>query len=325
MQALRSGVFLAYGLMNFTRQAFLNNAKNFKESDVAVDMAGKNCLVTGGNSGIGLATAKALAARGATVCLVCRSRERGEQALSDLKASAGNNNVHLEICDLSSLEDVKTFAIRYASTGQPLHVLVNNAGTGGNQSRELTKEGLEVNFAVNVGAVFTLTEALIPALERAAPEGRVVTVASGGMYTQPLNDDLQFMSGKFDGIIAYARNKRLQVALAEKWTELYGTKGIGFYSMHPGWADTGLVQKQMPQFRSRLENRLRTQEQGADTVVWLALQPNSKLEPGGFYFDRKLAQKHLPACGTTYSAAQLNAIYNLLANGSYYPQKEPTF
>eukprot|EP01018_Ginkgo_biloba_P015829 Gb_22747 [translate_table: standard] len=86
---------------------------------------------------------------------------------------------------------------------------VNNAGVL-EHIRVTTVDGLELNFAVNVAGVYTITELLLPSLEKAAPDARVITVSSGGMYNVPLSDDLQFSEGKFDGTTQYARNKRLQ-------------------------------------------------------------------------------------------------------------------
>eukprot|EP01018_Ginkgo_biloba_P015830 Gb_22748 [translate_table: standard] len=104
----------------------------------------------------------------------------------------------------------------------------------------------------------------------------------------------------------------VKVALTEKWAELYGDRGIGFYSMHPGWAATPGVAKSLPSFSKALEGKLRTPEEGADTVVWLALQPKDKLHSGSFYFDRAEATKHLALAGTGYSADQINSIIRTL-------------
>ncbi|XP_047977265.1 retinol dehydrogenase 11-like [Salvia hispanica] len=84
---------------------------------------GKNCVVTGANSGIGYATAEGLAARGATVYIVCRSKEWGEAAHSKIQSATGNKNVHLEICDISSIDDVKTLASRFCAMDEPVHIL----------------------------------------------------------------------------------------------------------------------------------------------------------------------------------------------------------
>ncbi|KAL5978764.1 hypothetical protein ACLOJK_029881 [Asimina triloba] len=93
-------------------------------------------------------------------------------------------------------------------------------------NRVITSEGLELNFAVNVAGTFAMTKLLLPLLEKAAPDARVITVSSGGMYVSPLIEDFQ-------------------VALTEKWAQIYNEKGIGFYSMHPGWAETPGVAKSL--------------------------------------------------------------------------------
>ncbi|KAH7568112.1 hypothetical protein JRO89_XS07G0239500 [Xanthoceras sorbifolium] len=289
---------------------------------------GKNCIVTGANSGIGYTTAEGLASRGATVYMVCRSKERGEAALSAIRSKTGNQNVHLEVCDLSSVNEIKSLASRISSKDLPVHVLVNNAGLLENK-RVTTSEGyillldlllnmktkfnrFELNFAVNVLGTYAVTELMLPLLEKAAPEARVITVSSGGMYTVPLTTDLQFSNGKFDGVEQYARNKRVQVALTEKWAETYKNKGIGFYSMHPGWAETPGVAKSLPSFNERFAGKLRTSEEGADTIIWLALQPKEKLVSGAFYFDRAEAPKHLKFSATAGSHWMIDSIVNTL-------------
>ncbi|KAI5077303.1 hypothetical protein GOP47_0007127 [Adiantum capillus-veneris] len=307
IQAYRTAAFSAFGILHFSRGAFLEHMKRFNEADTRVDMTGKNCIITGSNSGIGFETAKALASRGATVYMVCRNKERGEDAVSRIKSETGNESVHLKVCDLSSLDQIKHCAKDFATSNSPLHVLVNNAGLMEHE-RVITTDGLELNFAVNVVGVYAMTEMLLPSLKKAAPEARVITVSSGGMYTSPLTSDLQFEEGKFDGTVQYANNKRIQVALTEKWAEDFKGTGVSFYSMHPGWADTPAVAKSLPQFKDTFQNKLRTPEQGADTVVWLATQPNEKLNSGSFYFDRMEARKHLPFCGTVYTPQLLNSI-----------------
>ncbi|CAK9199200.1 unnamed protein product [Sphagnum troendelagicum] len=314
MKAYRGITFFTYGYLNFTRSAFLKHAKGFQEKEMEVDMTGRRCVVTGSNQGIGFASAEALAARGATVYLLCRNKERGEKAVENIRTKTGNPNVSLEVCDMSSLQQVKEFATRYTSSEQPLHVLVNNAGAAEND-RILSVDGLEKNFAVNVAGVYAITELLMPALERASPDGRVITVSSGGMYAAPLTEDLQYEhEKKFDGMLAYAKNKRVQVALAEHWTEVYGPKGVGFYTMHPGWVDTEIIKRNMPSFYSTVQTSLRSSDQGADTIVWLALQPNSSLQNGAFYFDRAVAPKHLQGFRTEYTNEKVSALVSKIGS-----------
>ncbi|KAK8476569.1 hypothetical protein V6N11_061875 [Hibiscus sabdariffa] len=311
LKAWRASVFGVYSYLNFTRNGFLEHSKRFKPEDTEIQIEGKNCVVTGANSGIGFAAAEGLASRGATVYMVCRNKERGETALSKIQSSTGNPNVHLETCDISSISEIKSFASRFSSMDIPVHVLVNNAGSLENK-RVTTSEGFELNFAVNVLGTYAITELMLPLLDKASPDARVITVSSGGMYTSPLTSDLQFSNGQFDGVTQYARNKRVQVALTEKWAEMYKKKGIEFYSMHPGWAETPGVATSLPDFNKLLSGKLRTSEEGADTVVWLALQPKEKLVSGGFYFDREEAPKHLKFVGTSQSHGIIDSIVDTL-------------
>lgn len=311
LKTWRQTAFGVYGYLNFTKPGFLEHSKKFKPEEMETQIPGRNCIVTGANSGIGYATAEGLAQRGATVYLVCRNKERGEPALSEIQTKTGNRNVHLEICDLSSVTEIKSFASRFSEKNLPLHVLVNNAGLI-EQNRVTTTEGFELNFAVNVLGTYTMTELMVPLLEKASPDARVITVSSGGMYTSPLTKDLQYSESNYNGVEQYARNKRVQVALTEKWAETYENKGVGFYSMHPGWAETPGVAKSLPSFSKSLSGKLRTSEEGADTVIWLALQPKEKLVSGAFYFDRAEAPKHLAFAATSGSHALINSVVDSL-------------
>ncbi|KAK9906129.1 hypothetical protein M0R45_002863 [Rubus argutus] len=305
LKTWRQMAFGTYGYLNFTKSGFIEHSKRFKPEEMETRIEGKNCIVTGANSGIGYATAEGLASRGATVYMVCRNKERGEAAQSKIQSKTGNQNVHLEVCDLSYVSDVKSFASTLSSKNVPVHVLVNNAGVLEN-NRVTTSEGFELNFAVNVVGTYAMTELMLPLLEKAAPDARVITVSSGGMYTVPLTKDLQFSDGNFNGVEQYARNKRVQVALTEKWAEINKNKGIGFYSMHPGWAETPGVAQSLPSFSKA------TSEEGADTIVWLALQPKENLVSGAFYFDRAEAPKHLMFSATGGSHGVIDSIIDSL-------------
>lgn len=311
LKTWRSTAFGIYGYLNFTKSGFIEHSKKFKPEDVQTRIDGKNCIVTGANSGLGYATAEGLASRGATVYMICRNKERGEAALSKIQSTTGNQNVHLEVCDLSSVSEIKSFTSRFSSKDVPIHVLVNNAGLL-EHKRVTTSEGFELNFSVNVLGTYAITEMMLPLLEKTAPDARVITVSSGGMYTAPLTTDLQFSDSNFNGVDQYARNKRVQVALTEKWAETFKNKGIGFYSMHPGWAETPGVAKSLPSLSKRLPGNLRTSEEGADTVIWLALQPKEKLVSGAFYFDRAEAPKHLMFSATGGSHVLIDSVVDSL-------------
>jgi dehydrogenase/reductase SDR family member 12 len=268
---------------SFDRTGYLIHRLRFDPSDLDVDMRGKVCLVTGANSGLGRATSLALAKLGADVWLLCRSADRGQRALSDIRRESRSDRVHLEVVDMASLASIRTFADRFREPH--VDVLINNAGILPDRRVE-TDDGIELTWATNVVGPFLLTRLLLAKLE-AAPQARVISVSSGGMYTQRLVlDDLNWTARRFDGVTAYAITKRAEVILTEMWAAHLANTPVTFNSVHPGWADTPAVQTSLPRFRRFMANRLRTPEQGADTIVWLAACPRAARETGRFWFDR---------------------------------------
>ena len=172
-------IVLSYGNTGYKiRQALLWN-----QADLAVDLTGKVCAITGANSGIGLAAARQLARRGATVYLLARNLERGTAAQARISAEAGHSRVHLEAIDLSSLTSVQACADRIKLQTQRLDVLINNAGDAFDR-RELSIDGVELTLATNVLGPFALTNALLPLLQASAP-ARLINVASGGIAPVP--------------------------------------------------------------------------------------------------------------------------------------------
>lgn len=126
------------------------------------------------------------------------------------------------------------------------------------------------------------------------------------MLTEKLVTKDVFMENreKFDGTKQYARNKRQQVALMEYFTEKYPNKGK-FVSMHPGWADTAALRDAMPEFHAKMKDKLKSAEEGADTINYLSIAPIKELKGGEFYHDRKVADKHLTISFTTYDKKEV--------------------
>jgi len=133
-----------------------------------------------------------------------------------------------------------------------------------------------------------LTELLLPALRAGAP-ARVLWVSSGGMYSEPLAvGKLEMTARDYDGVKAYARAKRAQVTLTELYAERLHTDGVVVHAMHPGWADTPGVARSLPMFRRVVGPLLRTPADGADTLIWLAVNTDEVLaESGLFWHDRR--------------------------------------
>jgi dehydrogenase/reductase SDR family member 12 len=254
-------------------------------------LEGRTCLVTGASGGLGLAAGIGMARLGASLRLLVRDAGRGEDASRRIAALTGNEDVRCELVDISLRRSVRACAERLLSSGEPVHVLVHNAGVLPAERRE-TAEGLELTFATNVLGPHLLTRLLRERLVASAP-ARVVFVSSGGMYTRRLDvDDLQSRAGSFDGRIAYARSKRAEVVLAERWAEDLAGTGVVVHAMHPGWADTPGIKSSIPAFRRIMRPLLRTPAQGADTIVWLAAADEPARVTGRFWCDRHVRATH---------------------------------
>jgi NAD(P)-dependent dehydrogenase (short-subunit alcohol dehydrogenase family) len=238
-----------------------------------------------------------------------RSEARGEQLAHRLSAGAAagsDRRVQLVLCDLSDLGSVRRCADGLLASGEPLDVLINNAGVMAAQ-RTLSPDGIELTLATNVVGPFLLTNLLEPLLARASADtpgrGRVINVSSGGMYGQRIHvDDLQMAHETYKGVTAYARSKRAEVILTELWAERWREQAVGVHAMHPGWADTPGVQESLPGFRRVTRPLLRSSAQGADTTVWLAGANAALLGTGGFWHDRCRRPTHL--LPTTRESAQ---------------------
>mmetsp|Transcript_28291 Transcript_28291/g.45828 ORF Transcript_28291/g.45828 Transcript_28291/m.45828 type:complete len:338 (-) Transcript_28291:1025-2038(-) len=318
-QLLASPSFLRSGF--FVRSAFWN------KKDLEVDLNGQIHMITGANSGIGFAAAEELAKRGAEVHLVCRSKERGDEAVQHITTSTKNDKVHLHVVDLSLTKDVTRFANQFVNETPKLDVLVNNAGYMPLKYEE-TSEGIEKSFATNVLSGFLLTELLEPALAR-SPAARVINVTSGGMYTQKLDvDDLQSKKESkkdtFDGVRVYAQQKRAQMLLTERFAEKWKHKKIVVNAMHPGWVNTPSLKNlfaQAPQYGS-LAWAFRTPQEGADTIVWMAVSETAGKKTGKLFFDRKERSTHIFGAQTHSSPADVDRLWSQCRSLSGLPALE---
>jgi len=256
----------------------------------ALDATGRVVLVTGATSGLGLETARQLARMGASVRLVGRDPAKTTAARADVESAAPGADVATYLADLANLTDVRRLVTEVLEREPRLDVLVHNAGALIQERRE-SPDGHEMTFATMVLGPFALTEGLRPLLERTGG-ARVITVSSGGMYTQKLAiDDLESKQG-YRGSVAYARAKRAQVVLTELWAERDEGHGITFHAMHPGWAATPGVHDALPKFEKLLGSRLRSPAEGADTIVWLAVADEPTRSSGRFWLDRRPRGTH---------------------------------
>ncbi len=252
---------------------------------------GATVAVTGATSGLGRATAMMCASLGARVLLLARDTRKGERTLREIAAATGSEALALVHCDLASLDSVRAAAAEVLDREAGVHALVNNAGVMAPE-RTLSEDGIELTFAVNVVGTWLLTELLAARLDASAAgapdaRSRVVTVTSGGMYTQRLDvSDLQTARRDYDPAGVYARTKRAQVVLTERWARDWAGGGIVFHATHPGWAATPGVTTSMPRFDRVMGPLLRTPAQGADTAVWLVAAEVPARTSGRLWHDR---------------------------------------
>ena len=249
-------------------------------------LAGKTALVTGATSGIGRAAVSRLAQAGARVVLLGRSADKLESLKSELISLAGEDRFPLVIADMSSLKSVRTAVAQITDREDQLDVLVDNAGAIYPERIE-SEDAIEKTLAILVCGPFALTGGLLPLLRRSG-DGRVVAVTSGGMYTQPVDlADLEWRNRPYNGARVYAQAKRIQVALVREWARRFAGAGVSFNAMHPGWADTPGLADSLPGFYRLMKPLLRTPEQGADTIAWLATTPTLAAPGGRLYLDRR--------------------------------------
>ncbi|KAA9166383.1 SDR family NAD(P)-dependent oxidoreductase [Amycolatopsis acidicola] len=267
-------------------------------------LRGRTALVTGANSGLGKATAAGLARLGATVHLVVRDTAKGEEA----REERGLTDARVWRCDVGDLEDVRRFAGEFSAAEPALDVLVHNAGVLPPERQ--TSSGHEQTLATHVLGPLRMTESLRPRLHG----GRVIIVSSGGMYTQKLPADLEYREGRYRGATAYARTKRVQVALLPILAERWAADQIGVYGTHPGWADTPGVADSLPGFHRLTGRILRDPDEGADTTVWLAA--TRPAPPGGLFWHDRRPRPESVLPWTKTSAAQRKAVWDYCARAA---------
>ena len=260
---------------------------------MSTSLAGKHIVLTGANSGLGLATARALLEAGAKVTAVIRDPNKIDTMQAELTRETGRAADSVELCDMSLLSDVDALCDRLLAKGESIDVLINNAGALFNDYAE-TREGIERSAALLLLAPWRMTEQLLPLLENHSSAARVINVVSGGMYTQKLRcAQLVMTEQDYNGSVAYARAKRALTVLTEQWAEDWQARNVVANSMHPGWADTPGVQSALPGFRRITQSVLRSSDEGADTIVWLARAKEADQVTGKLFLDREPRTTHL--------------------------------
>jgi dehydrogenase/reductase SDR family member 12 len=256
------------------------------------DLHGRTYVVTGSTSGLGRFTAEQLASRGAQVVVNGRGHDKTKRVADEIMGATGSTEVSIAVADMGEPDQVRAMAADLTSRFDRIDGLLHNAGALSSERQE-NSQGVEATIASQVVGPFLLTSLLLDPLRAAAP-GRVITMSSGGMYTAALTvEHLQMSEAEYGGSDQYARAKRAQVTLNEMWAERVPAAEVVFHALHPGWADTPGVEASLPTFRKIVGPLLRSSEQGADTMVWLAADDGEPVSSTGrFWLDRRTRSIH---------------------------------
>lgn len=253
------------------------------------DLTGRVMIVTGGNTGIGKETIKALLEHNAKVYMASRSKDKAEAAIAELKAQTGKEAIFLQL-DLSNLASIKKSAEEFLSKERELHVLFNNAGVMWPPMDWLTEDGYDMQFGTNVLGHWYFTELLMPALlagKESSPDGhaRVITTSSSGAYLYTVNWD-SLRDGparrKMSSQQLYFQSKFLNVVVTRQVAKRYGDKGIIALSCNPGNLKTDLQRHVGGLQRRILDLILYPAPMGALTQLWGGLMPEPAQHNGEF-------------------------------------------
>ncbi len=281
-----------------------------------VDLRGRTAIVTGATTGLGLVTATFLARAGAKVVAGARNEDKGRATVAAIADAVDGADIDYGVIDLTSLESVRTFAEGFVATGQPLHLLINNAGVM-QTPFEHTQDGFELQFGTNHLGHFLLTNLLVPALLAGAPS-RVVNLSSGGHRSSDvLWDDPNFERTPYDKMVSYGQSKTSNILFSVEFDRRFAERGVHAYAVHPGVIHTELARYMSPEDLDSMLKRMKamgrdmppakTPEGGAATSLWAATAPELA-DVGGVYLEDCHVSEALPYATDPEAAVRLWAM-----------------
>lgn len=254
-----------------------------------MDLTNKIAIVTGANSGMGMATSAALSDMGATVIMLCRSQTRGQTAFDELSKTTGRK-LELMLCDLGNFDSIRNFAKKFTEKYSSLDILVNNAGFI-SLDRRTTTNGLEMQFGVNHIGHFLLTNLLLPSMREGS---RIVNVASGAHKVGKIHFDDINLTRNFNVIKAYSQSKLANVLFTREMAARLKDKNITVNCCHPGAVATNMGVDRETGFGKFITGLLKpffqTPAQGASTAIFLASDESVKDISGEYFYKCKIAK-----------------------------------
>jgi NAD(P)-dependent dehydrogenase (short-subunit alcohol dehydrogenase family) len=245
---------------------------------------GRTFLITGANTGIGKETARALARGGARLYLACRSPENGRQTIEEISGQTGNRDLALLSLDLGDLASVRRCAEDFLATGEPLHVLINNAGVAG--ARGLTASGFERMFGTNHVGPFLFTNLLLDRLRSSGP-ARIVNVASVAHFDASGIDfdAVRRPTRTITGMREYSVSKLANVLHVQELARRLDGSGVTTYALHPGVVASDIWRRVPWPVRPLMMRRMISPQDGARTSLYCATSAALAGESGHYYDD----------------------------------------
>lgn len=248
------------------------------------DFGDRTTVITGANTGIGRATATALARRGARVILACRNEDKTRAVIDDIARSTGNTSLDFVALDLASLDSVRDSAAEILARDEPIHVLINNAGLAG--KRGLTADGFELAFGTNHLGHFALTAALLDRISASAP-ARVVTLSSHAHHgAKGIDfDAVREPAGVRGAMAAYSVSKLANLLFSQELARRTAGSGVTTYALHPGVIASDIWRQVPWPVRPIMTMRMKSPEEGAKTTLYCATAAELAGESGLYYDD----------------------------------------
>ena len=252
-------------------------------SRMAQDLAGKTYIVTGANTGIGKVSAKELARRGARVVLACRSKSKTEPVIEEIKKETGNDQVDFVALDLSDLKSVRACAEQLLAKEPKIHGLINNAGLVAKRGAK-TPDGYQMTFATNHLGHYLLTRLLLDRMKESG-SARIVNVSSQSHYqAKHIDWDAVTQPNKtVVGMKEYAVSKLANVLFTKELARRLDGSGVTAYAVHPGVVATDVWRRVPPPFRWIMKKWMITPEEGAQSTLVCATDPELAAQSGRYY------------------------------------------
>ena len=290
-----------------------------------IDLTGEVVLITGGTTGLGKESARALGAAGATVIITARTEEKGLAAVAQLRELAPGGDFSFEVVELGSLDSIRSFTDRFLASHDRLDVLLANAGIMAVPYGR-TEDGFELQFGTNHLGHFVLVNRLMPLLRASAPS-RIVNLSSAGHFASGINwDDPNYETTEYSKMDAYGQSKTANILFTVELERRHGASGVHAWAVHPGMVMTDLARSFTKDDFGDLASRAKKSgmkmpslvkvDVGASTQVWACASSEALEYPGSYLADRTVAEPSAYAADPE-SAKRLWALSEELVGESF--------